>query len=82
MNVCALEDDSLSLLQAILEPKNHSFKITRSKFRKAIEDNDQMVEYWYKDGDFNTMKLYNMIVKLGYRKDNHVLVKTCPSRIK
>ncbi|MEM0142388.1 MAG: hypothetical protein QXL94_00335 [Candidatus Parvarchaeum sp.] len=76
----ALEKDSLTLLETILQPKNHSFKIVRSKFKKSIEDNDAMVEYWYNDGEFNTMRLYNMIVKLGYRKDNHVLVKRFSSK--
>lgn len=70
-----LEQESIQLLIPILNPEKHSFKIVRSKFEKLIGENQALIDLWYKEGDFRTMKLYNLLVSMGYRKRNHILKK-------
>jgi hypothetical protein len=70
-----LEQESIDLCRALLEKHTYSFHLFRRIFQKKIADSDEMIDYWYDNGNFKNMRLYKYITRLGYRKIGTVLKK-------
>lgn len=70
------KEQSLDICREILEGHNYTFHMFRRLFESAIRDNDELIDFWYRKGDyFKNMRLYKYITELGYRKVGTVLKK-------
>lgn len=70
-----LKDDSIEIIKSILTSHTYSFHMFRRIFESRIDDDEEMLIYWYNDGDFRNMRLYKFLTEIGYRKKGTVLEK-------
>jgi len=70
-----LKQESKDLANTLLEGHHYSFHMFRGVFIRNIENDKDMISFWYEDGDFKNMRLYKYLAEIGYHKHGTILEK-------